>query len=244
MDKSLTHLSLFTGIGGLDLAAEWAGFRTVGQCEWADFPRAVLAKHWPTTPRWGDIRQLTKEDFYAKTGLRTVTIITGGFHANHFPQPESGEAEMMTVISGLRCLESCASSGPLGCLERMLLGSQVWHSMIFYPIWKVRATPRGHSFFRLILSGHPTAGIDSPLWPTPMAMDGGMRACENRVQILISGGKYAKTRAGKSVCIQGLNNFAVARSRLIGANSSGRVCHPNFAEWLMGYPENWTALDP
>ena len=75
---TLTHLSLFTGVGGIDLAAEWAGFETVGQCEWADYPTKVLEKHWPDVERWRDVGDVTIESVRER-GIGEVTLLSGGF---------------------------------------------------------------------------------------------------------------------------------------------------------------------
>ena len=57
----LTHISLFSGIGGIDIAAEWAGFETVLFCEKDEYCQKVLNKHWTNVPIIGDIRDVTRE---------------------------------------------------------------------------------------------------------------------------------------------------------------------------------------
>lgn len=69
----MTHVSLFAGIGGFDLAAEWAEFKTILQVELDDYATRVLEKHWPDVPRVRDIRDVKKESVNG-----AVTVISGG----------------------------------------------------------------------------------------------------------------------------------------------------------------------
>lgn len=70
----MRHGSLFSGIGGFDLAAEWMGWENVFHCEWNPFGQRILKYYWPKTISYEDI---TKTDFTIHRG--TIDILTGGF---------------------------------------------------------------------------------------------------------------------------------------------------------------------
>jgi DNA (cytosine-5)-methyltransferase 1 len=75
----MTHGSLFSGIGGFDLASEWMGWTNVFHCEWMEFPRKVLDYYWPNAESHIDI---TKTDF--KKYENKIDVLTGGFPCQPF----------------------------------------------------------------------------------------------------------------------------------------------------------------
>jgi DNA (cytosine-5)-methyltransferase 1 len=75
----MRHGSLFSGIGGFDLASEWMGWENVFHCEWMEFPRKVLEYHFPESDSLIDI---CKTDF--KKYANTIDILTGGFPCQPF----------------------------------------------------------------------------------------------------------------------------------------------------------------
>ena len=76
-------LDLFSGIGGFSLGLERAGFETVAFCEIEEYPQRVLKKHWPETPIYDDVRQLTY-DRLKQDGIGTIDIICGGYPCQPF----------------------------------------------------------------------------------------------------------------------------------------------------------------
>lgn len=104
-------LSLFSGIGGIDLAAQMAGIETVAFCEINKFCQKVLYNHWPEVPIFPDIKKINK-DVLKNAQISKIDIIAGGFPCQPFSTANSNRRgldderslfpEMLRIVDEIR----------------------------------------------------------------------------------------------------------------------------------------------
>lgn len=75
----MTHASVFSGIGGAELASAWMGWTNLFHCEIQEFPRQVLEYWFPNSESYGDITTTNFEKWKGK-----VDVLTGGFPCQPF----------------------------------------------------------------------------------------------------------------------------------------------------------------
>ena len=100
----MTHGSLFSGIGGFEWGAKYAGIETIWNCEIAKFQRKVLSKNFPNVKQYEDIRDVVRPKY--------ADIVSGGFPCQDISVARKGKGikgersglwkEMCRVIREIR----------------------------------------------------------------------------------------------------------------------------------------------
>ena len=150
----MRHGSLFSGIGGFDLAAEWMGWENLFHCEWNEFGQKILKHYWPNAKSYEDI---TKTDFSIYRG--TVDIISGGFPCQPFSHAGKRKGtkddrylwpEMLRVIR-----EVC----PRWVIGENVYGLVSWDGGLVFDKVKSDLESEGYKVIPVVL---PAASVNAP----------------------------------------------------------------------------------
>jgi DNA (cytosine-5)-methyltransferase 1 len=150
----MKHGSLFSGIGGFDLAAEWMGWENMFHCEWNPFGQRVLKHYWPNAESFTDI---TKTDFtkYANT----IDILTGGFPCQPYSvagNQEGTEDERHLWPEMLRAIQEIR---PRWVVGENVHGLVSWNDGLVFEQVQVDLEFEGYNVQPVIL---PAAGVGAP----------------------------------------------------------------------------------
>lgn len=150
----MKHASLFSGIGGFDLAAKWMGWENVFQVEKDKFCQNILAKNFPHTKRYGDIKEFDGTKYRG-----TIDVITGGFPCQPF-----SSAGQRRGIADERHLwpEMCRvirEIAPTYIVGENVLGIANWSKGLVFEQVHTDLETEGYEVQTFIL---PAAGVNAP----------------------------------------------------------------------------------
>jgi DNA (cytosine-5)-methyltransferase 1 len=150
----MTHGSLFSGIGGFDLAAEWAGWENVFHCEYEPFAQKVLKHHFPNLKLYNDIRTFDATDYFGR-----IDILTGGFPCQPFSaagKRKGTEDERHLWPEMLRIIREIQPRYVVGENVRGLVN---WSGGLVFEQVCADLESEGYEVFPLLL---PAAGVNAP----------------------------------------------------------------------------------
>jgi DNA (cytosine-5)-methyltransferase 1 len=199
---SLNVLSLFAGIGGIELGLERAGMTTVGQVELDDYCQRVLARHWPEVPRHDDV--LTAPEWWLSESRPAVDLVCAGFPCQPF-----SHAGWQLGVNDERWMWPATARAIRAVRPRYVL------------LENVSALVRDSGAFGTVLADLHTLGFDAE-WATLRASDFGAPHNRERVYVLAHPAGVdgdARDRVGASrdrrapIPTRGLSGMALAERR-------------------------------
>jgi len=148
------HGSLFSGIGGFDLASEWMGWENKFHCEWSTFGQTILKYYWKNAISYGDI---TKTDFTIWRGK--IDILTGGFPCQPYSvagKQEGKDDERHLWPEMLRAIREIRPRWVVGENVRGLVS---WNGGLVFEEVQTDLEAEGYEVQPFIL---PAAAVDAP----------------------------------------------------------------------------------
>ena len=150
----MNHGSLFSGIGGFDLAAEWMGWNNVFHCEWNPFGQKVLKHHFPKSISYNDINTT---DFSIHRG--NIDILTGGFPCQPYSSAglRLGKADERHLFPQM--LRAIKEIQPRWVIGENVRGLVSWNEgMVFHEVY-ADLESEGYEVQSFLI---PAAGVNAP----------------------------------------------------------------------------------